>query len=740
MTNQSVQAAQNISLGDIYYVIFRHKWKILICSLAGFVSAAVMFRNSTPPYQSEARLLVRYIISDPAPTGPGVTGPAPRAQLTESLTAIMNTEMELLTSANLAKDVAESYGAEKILAKSGGGKDIAAAASVVRSGLRVVVPLSTPVLHLTFRHPDSEIVQPVLTTVVERYLKRHVEAHRAAGFLTEQQSQELENLKVRLSQVEEDLRRQMAAANIGLSLEATKEALVNQMMSNRREVAGYEAEIAARVAVLEQLKQRLEKAGPASTPSQEPDLPLAVLEEHKRLYARVTQLQTYEQELLTQYTVENPRVKDVQNRLSVAEAALTKLRQDHPRLLSRVPATANAPTSPDPDASEALATAAQVTAYQAKIKELNNQHEKLRADVNKIERGESLILDLRRQKNSLEQHYVYLRQRVDEQRIREAMGQGKVTNIKDIQTPTPPFREPINYKQIALFAVGGVIVGVAWAFLVELYLDRSVRRPADLARMLRAPLFLSIPKLKIDSPKLALPTAEKTSTPSASTILVPTSNQKPTHGDALQPFHETLRDRLISYFESRNLTHKPKLVAVTSLTNNAGVTTTAAGLARTLSETGEGNVLLVDMTVGEGAAKEFVKGRETCGLDELLEARSQGHVQDNLYVVTENTNGNSDRLSRNMPQRFSRLIPKLKASDFDYIIFDMPVVNQLSITPRLASFMDMVLLVVESETTDRDLVQGACAMLAESKTHVGVVLNKTRHYIPGRRNQELMAL
>jgi hypothetical protein len=55
-----------------------------------------------------------------------------------------------------------------------------------------------------------------------------------------------------------------------------------------------------------------------------------------------------------------------------------------------------------------------------------------------------------------------------------------------------------------------------------------------------------------------------------------------------------------------------------------------------------------------------------------------------------------------LPKRFSHLVPMMKASDYDYIIFDMPPVSEISITPRLARFMDMVLLVVESEKTSRD--------------------------------------
>ncbi|MBL9189546.1 MAG: hypothetical protein JNK23_18845 [Opitutaceae bacterium] len=737
MNNPPIPAAQNLDLGDIYYILFRHKWKIILCSLAGIGAAAALYRTQNPPFQSEAKLLVRYIVQGTTPT----RGPTETTKSTdEGGRSIMNTEMQILQSTDLARDVAEAFGAEKILAKLGGSKDIALAASYVRSGLGVYVPPSSTVLQLTFRHPDSDIVQPVLQTVVERYLKRHLEAHRSNSMLSEQQTQELESLKLRLNQTEDELRRAINAVGV-ISFDGAKETIANQMMANRREVLGYETEVAGRVAVLEELKKRLPAAGSTPTAPAEPEIPLAVLEEHRRLTLRVNSLHMLEQELLSQYTPENIRVKNAQIQLAEVEATLQKLRQQHPRLVKFTPAPSS-PVGPDLEASEAYAAATQVTAYRAKIKELDSQYERLKVEAAKLDRAEGNITDLRRKKILEEKQYENLRAMMEAQRFSDALAGTKVSNISSIQNPSPPFREAINTKKAGLVAVAGVIAGFAWAFLVELYLDRSVRRPSDLTRMLRAPLFLTIPKLKLADEKLALKEAEKAvpADASSSTSLVPAGPPKRRRGtSSLQPFHDTLRDRLIGYFESRNLTHKPKLVAVTGLSEDSGVTTTAAGLARSLSETGEGNVLLVDMTVGEGAAKQFVKGREACGLDELLEARSQGHVGDNLYVVTESTNSNSERLSRNMPQRFARLIPKLKASDFDYIIFDMPTVSQLSITPRLAGFMDMVLLVVESEANDRDVVQSACSLLAESKAHVGVVLNKTRNYVPGRLNQELMS-
>ena len=82
-------------------------------------------------------------------------------------------------------------------------------------------------------------------------------------------------------------------------------------------------------------------------------------------------------------------------------------------------------------------------------------------------------------------------------------------------------------------------------------------------------------------------------------------------------------------------------------------------------------------------------------------------------------------------------MPKLKASDYDYIIFDMPPVSQISPTAKLAQFMDMVFMVVEAEKTDRDVVKRATDLLAESKHHVGIVLNKSHNYVPRRLSQEL---
>ncbi|HEX9047676.1 MAG TPA: CpsD/CapB family tyrosine-protein kinase, partial [Verrucomicrobiae bacterium] len=181
-----------------------------------------------------------------------------------------------------------------------------------------------------------------------------------------------------------------------------------------------------------------------------------------------------------------------------------------------------------------------------------------------------------------------------------------------------------------------------------------------------------------------------------------------------------------------------KLVAITSTSKGAGVSMISAGLAASLSETGDGRVLLVDMNLESGAAHQFVRGEPTC-LDDALETEKRGSalVQENLYVVSEGSN--ADKLPRVLPKRFASLVPKLKASDYDYIIFDMPPVSQTSVTTRLAGFMDTVMLVIESEKTDREVVSQANQLLMQSKANVTTVLNKTRKYIPSRLQRDIHA-
>lgn len=749
----------SLSLEDVTYTLFRHKWKIILCSLLGIAAAGAWLSYRKLPYVSDAKLLIRYVAVEGMSMRPGLDDTVTKSPDMRGET-IISSEQQIITSVDLLKQVAQAVGPEKILAKMGGGNELNAATVVINNGLTAEAPKFSSVIALSFRHPDPEIVQPVLRELIALYFKKHVEVHRASGLVGDFLAQETDQLRTRLAQTDEELRKAKAKAGV-VSLEDAKKSFSEQMARLRDQVFSVQAELAEKQSLASEYLKLNAKGVQASTPEAPktgsteavtPDPkaspPANLVDEYRTLLGRIEALRKREQELLVQFTSENPRVREVRAQLAKTLGDKEKLEGEHPQLTkAQLPlqsTTANARESHAMSLDPVL-EAARITALEAKLKALQNQIQSLRSEVSTLETLEGTIQELMRKKELEEAHYRRYAASLEQSRINEAMGSGRVSNISQIQSPSPPAIDAKKTMKIAGgLAGGGIALGLAWAFLIELVIDRSIRRASDVEKKLRLPLFLTIPNLKKNNrngwrsfSKRTTPRNTLNERTTASVPAVPEGAQGNDEANlGLQPFHDTLRDRLIGYFESKGLTHKPKLVAVTGLGRNAGVTTTAIGLAQSLSQTGDGNVLLVDLTPGEGAAHHFVRGKIACGFDEVFTERGQAQVDENLYVVAQPSSG--DRMQLNLPHRFRHLVPKLKASDFDYIIFDMPPVSQISITPRLAAYMDMVLLVMESEQTDLDLSQRATELLAEAKTHLGVVLNKNQSYVPSTLHREYL--
>jgi polysaccharide biosynthesis transport protein len=100
---------------------------------------------------------------------------------------------------------------------------------------------------------------------------------------------------------------------------------------------------------------------------------------------------------------------------------------------------------------------------------------------------------------------------------------------------------------------------------------------------------------------------------------------------------------------------------------------------------------------------------------------------ENLYLATATS---ADAEAEIIPKRFYNLIPNFKASDYDYIIFDMPPLSKGSMTLAMAPFLDRVLLIVESEKDERNVLKRACSELMNAKANLCGVLNKVRNYGP----------
>ena len=826
--------APGLTLSDIYYVLFRHKWKILMISALGLIAACLLPLVWRRPYISEAKLLIRYVLDNRSvvvtgPNDPKVKTPDDRGE------NIINTEMEILTSLDLARDVATNAATEMLVKLSKSSSRDEATVAIHR-GLLTDVPKKSNVIRLVFQHPDPEVAQWVLVQLIEIYKSRHVQIHQSGSVAATELERERAIYSSALKGAEASLQAAKSNYNI-ISLDDTKKAFTEQMGKVQAALLEAEAELAERKASVIELTQLLHPGAPspfqedstnaapsspaesgsntvqaASQPSTNSTNAIAVaaatntpagtngaaatvaksasnevppdkLAEYKRLGGLLETLNKQLEALNVAFTPESSRVQSARAQVAEAEAQRTQLETEYPGLVVVKAAETRVADSSGGPKVDLVAETARVSALQAKIKVLNAQMERIgkQASVFNAEEGE--IVRLLRERDDKEAQYKTAQSTLDRTKLEGELNQDHVSNIGVIQSPSLPFQDKSKLtKVMAGLLFGGIGGALALAFLIEFYFDRSLRRAGEVEARYGLPLFVSIPLLNGNGKprrlkgfgkrrllaekagtELAAPSrapigesdvnsAAQTDAGAASEDLLDNGDSEaPTNGHAvaevqtpgplhpagLNPFFEALRDRLILYFEVRNLTHKPKLVAVTSCREGSGVTTTAAGLAATLSETGDGNVLLVDMNP-EGGAQQFFRGRLACTLDEALDGgkREEAQVQENLYLASESTT-NGDKLPRVLPKRFKHLMPKLRASDYDYIIFDMPPISQISATPRLARFMDMVFVVVESEKTDRDVVKRATDLLAETKTNLGIILNKSRTYVPKQLEQEL---
>lgn len=293
-----------LSLGDIYFTLFRHKRKIILCGLAGIVGAAAFFYLKPRIYQSEARLFIHYILQNQGPITVGDQGnlrsPDQRGE------TIINSELQILTSHDLALSVVDRVGAETVLGgTTGEGNDRDIAARVVQKNLLVDVPGKSSVISLVFQHRDPTVVQPVLRAIVDSYLERQIGIHGGGGIVEDALVQETDKLRARLGETEDALAQAKIRAGI-VSLEDAKVEIDAQKSELSRKIRESEAEFAKRQATLEQFTRN--RSGESTAAPSDSYAPNRVADEYRQVVVRLEFYREQLQNLMVQFTPENARV------------------------------------------------------------------------------------------------------------------------------------------------------------------------------------------------------------------------------------------------------------------------------------------------------------------------------------------------------------------------------------------------------------------------------------------------
>jgi polysaccharide biosynthesis transport protein len=727
------QPGAAFSVSDVMYTLFRHKWKIVLFSFLGVGAAAAVWFVKAPLFESEAKILVRFVTERrTVASGPGESDVV-REPETRGM-AIINSEVEILTSADCILDAVRAIGPQKILAAYGGGTNIYQAAGLLRKHLTPKVG-SSGVVTVELGHPDGEIAREALTRIIEAYRRKHVQIHRASEAYDDLQT-EADRVRNRLLSTEAQLKTLKGQAKV-ISLEDAKADITTQLSSLRSAIFAGEAELAERRAELDLAEKRFGLVSSASTnqpggsEAAAEEYPVDKIEEYRSLAAKLIHLQNREDDLLLANHTETSRaVTQIRQQIADTQNALAALGVDPAKLPVVMPKSAGSAASVLAPENELFTLRTRVHGLEARVEQLRKQRIEIQDHFAAVESAENKILELERLRRADEDKLRQYESNLDKARLDQAIDSNKITNISVVQEPTPAGRDMMKlYKLMAAAFCGMVGAGVALGFVIDMFLDHSVKRAKDVENKSRVPLFVSIPYLGKNgrATRKRLLNGSRKAELDENHSLVQHGGIPPWDmADPMFDYYETIRDRLVMSYEGD--AHKPKIVAVTSCNKGAGTSRISTGLAAALSRDVQRHVLYIGLEKNKVAVTSFFKGRPGPGASEIDNASATDEVlPPDLYTLARVGHGPE---GASIVQTFCDMIPKLRTSEYDYIIFDLPPVSETSGALRLASQMERTLLVIESEETQKAKVDRVRDLLAESQSRMFAVLNKTRTYGP----------
>src|SRR4029450_1412570 len=170
---------------------------------------------------------------------------------------VIGAEIQILTSWDLAVQVAQAIGPKRLLPRSGEAATETAAANAVFSGLSATSSKGSNIIFVSYKNRDPQIATLVLQELLSRYFVKHLEVHRSAGafdFVTQQTDQ----VRARLNQTEDALKSLRDKTGI-VSLKDGLEALAKEAEEARKQFNDAEANLAEQQALVKQTSENKPK-------------------------------------------------------------------------------------------------------------------------------------------------------------------------------------------------------------------------------------------------------------------------------------------------------------------------------------------------------------------------------------------------------------------------------------------------------------------------------------------------
>lgn len=377
----------------------------------------------------------------------------------------INTEIEILTSRELALSVAEKLGL--------GGRDGSQAlqsdlVSYVRSGLDVSPVTMSNAISIEKKGSNPEVITKIVNTYLDCYVDRHIEVHKSGSGVTfyEKQIQlhdrELNYLKRILKEKQEEWNT--------IDIKIQNENNIELLSGLRGDVVRVEAQIAGEKEKIRRIKKNIEDSGNSL------DLPSEFRADEglTKFTERIVPLFIEQQKIIGLYPKNSPEVRDVNRQVRYVQ---NEILQRQKKILRGMITDLESLKKKKALLIEELS---KITRESRELAEKKVEQEDLMAKLDQTMAIYKLYMD-----------------RFEEARIDEERNLSGVANVSILSRAYVPLKPKFPKKKfmLAAGAVAGSFAGLAAAFIAY-YLDHTVKQPKELELLTGVPVLSSVGTLR----------------------------------------------------------------------------------------------------------------------------------------------------------------------------------------------------------------------------------------------------
>jgi succinoglycan biosynthesis transport protein ExoP len=660
------------SLRDLIEPFFRLKGVFLLCVLIVWVPITVFSfyqQKISPMFEAHSKILIeRKNISQLMSTS------VPTSY------NLLDSEIEILMSNSVLTKALDNIGQKN---KSEDELD------EILDGLSVKSLPKTNILEVNLRHKDQELIAPLVNNLAGEYFRRRQTINRdmalAAGKFFEQ---EKESVSQKLSEVRSRLKEFKASKNLS-SIEEQKRVYLR----SEEELHARSKEIAIEINVLKnkieeidaELKKPLNRIDISPFVDRTPEF-ISTME------TMLLELELERERLLSTLSKKDKKVQLVIEKIQIVTAMLGRKKRE---LLESKKKGILATTQHLK--IESAAVAEQISAYQGKIRD--------------VEENQAIVDDFQKSIQELDEiRSILMRSIYRAHEAGDIEEEGPVS-VYILEKAIRP-EEPIPSKVPLFSAVAGIVglcFGIVAVYLLN-YFSNAFRNSSDIKVTLEKTLLTIFPFVHLHPPR--------------------TNPLLWKH----YPEASLACERLDDFLLKQNGGTTAKTIVFVGSNHQEGTTTILSNWVTYLCKKRELSILLIDAhATGHELYDMFGIKPQKSMVDvlkqsEILKGIADLNRHSRMIITTQKNFDQPD--SATSAVELDRLIA-LKPKSFDLVLIDCPPILKSSNALTWCRKGDAVVYVIECHKTRKQTVKYAQSLLEQGGIiPTGIVLNKTRHFIP----------